>query len=105
MARQGEGFIYPGGEWLHVGEFTPPLRPFLLWNASCNKEVRRASAQIWMQGIKDYLKAKEARKVKEEGGTSSPSRVISSNIMEVEGEKVAEALSKVILQAELSGQI
>lgn len=66
MAHQGEGFVCPRGDWLHVGKLIPPLRPFLLWTANGNKEVRRASAQIGLQGIKDFLKSREAHIVRDE---------------------------------------
>ncbi|GLJ55845.1 hypothetical protein SUGI_1199150 [Cryptomeria japonica] len=66
MAMPDEGFVCSGKSWLHVSEFTPPLRPFLLWSANCNKEVCRASAQIGMNGIKDFLRTRNAQAIKAE---------------------------------------
>ncbi|GLJ37351.1 hypothetical protein SUGI_0757870 [Cryptomeria japonica] len=66
MMRDGAGFVCLNGVWLHVSEFRPPLRPYLLCSANCNKEVRRASAQIGMHGVKEYLAAWEQREIKRE---------------------------------------
>ncbi|GLJ48273.1 hypothetical protein SUGI_1019090 [Cryptomeria japonica] len=57
IARDGQGFFSPGGLWLHVGKYSPPLRPFLIWISTENKELRCASAQIGMVGSKDYVQA------------------------------------------------
>lgn len=38
MLRPSEGFVALNSEWMHVAEFSWPLRPFLLWTASGNRE-------------------------------------------------------------------
>lgn len=64
MTRDGVGFVCPNGTWLHISEFKPPPRPYLLWSANCNKEVHRAYAQIGMHEVKEYLKMWEKQELK-----------------------------------------
>lgn len=59
MVRDGEGFVCPNGMWLHSSEFQSPLCPFLLWSANCSKEVHRASTQIGMHGVQEYIRVWE----------------------------------------------
>ncbi|GLJ49143.1 hypothetical protein SUGI_1036740, partial [Cryptomeria japonica] len=65
MVRNGEGFVFPGGDWIRVSDFTP-LRIFLLWSANFKKELYRASAQIGMNGVKDYLRSREVQSIRDE---------------------------------------
>ncbi|GLJ15732.1 hypothetical protein SUGI_0258900 [Cryptomeria japonica] len=81
MTRDGKGFVCLDCHWLHVSEFHPPLHPYFIWSANCNKESRRAFAQIGMHGIKEYLKTWERRDVKlelEKWGTSRSAMASSS---------------------------
>ncbi|GLJ25904.1 hypothetical protein SUGI_0496640 [Cryptomeria japonica] len=66
MTQDGVGFVCLNGSWLHASEFKPPLHPYLLWSANCNKEVHHASAQIGIHWVKEYLKMWERQELKME---------------------------------------
>lgn len=63
MSRHGKGFVCPGGKWLEVSEFTPTLWPYFLWSVNNNKEVRRATTRISMDGVKAFLKSLEVQAI------------------------------------------
>ncbi|GLJ36814.1 hypothetical protein SUGI_0742610 [Cryptomeria japonica] len=66
IARPGKGFVAVGGDWLHVGEVVPPLRPFFIWEAYQDKEICRVAVQIGLGEIKNYLRMLENRTCREE---------------------------------------
>lgn len=55
MAKPRKGFLAWNGEWLHVVETSPPLRPFLLWSVAKNTEKRHVRAQVGRDLIKGYF--------------------------------------------------
>ncbi|GLJ05870.1 hypothetical protein SUGI_0026950 [Cryptomeria japonica] len=78
MARDGEEFVCPNRVWLHSNEFHPPMCPFLWWSADCNKVVRRASTQIGMHGVQDYIHMWERMEIRRELEKWDPSNAKST---------------------------